>query len=919
MKKFFKQIFIIFTCIFCSCIKVQAGNLTDQFSEKFIGSYSFIDSKGHYGNFEHFTRKSDGETAYCIQPGISLAKNTNYNGYYGLTNEELADKVNLSTDKLIKVSQIAYYGYGYKNHNSTKWIVATQSLIWKELGRVFNFTSRYLPDPNDKYKYVIDTPPEIKEAMAEIEELVEEHYNQPTFQTYNAKISYGSSYTFHDQANQINKYNVKHCENCNAVIQNGDLVVTPTSSKDGYITLSKENNYWSNEFIVYHSDKGQDVMVAGNLDPVQTRVSFKVISGTLNLKKYDSESNQCIPQGQAELNGAIYGLYTENGELVKELKIGSNCSASVGNLPIQNYYIQEIKPSKGYYLDTQRYSVSFSETNTEINLVVKEDVIKNDISILKQYDFVDGNTTFLNAESGITFEIFYPDGNKYDEVTTDKNGYARITIPYGIWKFHQKNTTTGYEKIYDFFITIDENSEKLQYYNILNNALSAYLQVYKTDSETGKTIAIADTTFKILNIDTNQIVSQFVGGKVYDEFKTDETGKFVTYLKLEAGNYKLIEIANPNGYLLDKDGLTFTIGNDTHYSYTTYGAFVTYYFENTPIKGQIEINKTGEVVVIENDSFTYEKRPLDGVKFNIYASEDILSADKNYLYYNAGDLVDTIVSNENGYAISKKLPLGKYYIVEVETKDGYVLDSEKHYFTLTEKDNMTSIVYESLSKLNYLKKGTLEFTKTDLTSGELVPNTKLEVFTENGEKIFSGITDQNGKIIIKNLFVGKFYIVETEPATGYKLSDEITYFEITEDGEVIKANMTNEKITGNLVFAKIDEDGNPLAGVSIDIFKKDGTLIGTYITNSEGLVIIEKLEYGDYYIKEVATVEGYELSDEAISFSITEDGVDVNVSMVNKKLPQTDMNDYLNYIAISLIGIGSIIFMIASYCKKKIK
>ena len=98
---------------------------------------------------------------------------------------------------------------------------------------------------------------------------------------------------------------------------------------------------------------------------------------------------------------------------------------------------------------------------------------------------------------GITFEIYYPNGNKYGEIKTDKNGYASLNLPYGVWKFHQVNTTTGYEKIYDFYITVNETSEKEQYYNILNNTLYSYLQVIKVDSETGKTIAIANTTFKI--------------------------------------------------------------------------------------------------------------------------------------------------------------------------------------------------------------------------------------------------------------------------------------------------------------------------------------------------------------------------------------------------------------------------------------
>ncbi len=843
----------------------------------------------------------DGEVSYCIEPGIPEG-NPMYQGTW--ENTGLSDAIKE------RILLTAYYGYTYPGHQTREYRAATQGMIWATiLGN--NTTVRF-----STARWNAGTPFDVSQEQAEIERLIANHYVRPSFNAQSFNVQVGQSVTLTDTNNVLSNYSVS-VDGANYSIDGNNLTITPT--KSGKITLSMTKNMpYQSAYKIFYGEGIQNMLVPGTTDPVIARINVNSYYANVEMNKEDSETG-VKAQGQATLEGAIYGVFSLDGTLIT--KITTNASGyakSDSVLSYGSYYLQEITPSKGYYLDNTKYYFD-TKGVASVKRDVTENVIKNDISILKQYEFVDGNTTFLNAESGITFEIFYPNGTKYGEVTTDKNGYARFTIPYGIWKLHQKNTTTGYEKIYDFYITVDENSEKLQYYNILNNALSAYLQVYKTDSETGKTIAIADTTFKILNTDTNQIVSQFVGGKVYDEFKTDETGKFVTYLKLEAGNYKLIEVANPNGYVLDKEGLTFTIGDGTHYSYTTYGAFVTYYFKNTPIKGQLEVNKTGEVVVIENDSFTYEKLPLDGVKFNIYASEDILSADKNYLYYHAGDLVDAIISNDEGYAISKKLPLGKYYIVEVETKDGYVLDSEKHYFTLTEKDNMTSIVYESLSKLNYLKKGTLEFTKTDLTSGEPVPNTKLEVFTENGEKIFSGITDQNGKIIIENLFVGKFYIVETEPATGYKLSDEITYFEITDDGEVVKANMVNEKITGNLVFAKVDEDGNPLAGVSINVFKSDGTLIGTYITNSEGLVIIENLEYGDYSIKEVATVDGYELSDETILFSITEDGADVNVSMVNKKLPQTDMNDYLNYVAISLIGIGSVLFIVASSRKKKRK
>lgn len=642
----------------------------------------------------------------------------------------------------------------------------------------------------------------------------------------------------------------------------------------------------------------------------------QVIKGKIKINKVDSENNSCTAQGQATLKDAVYEILDSKGNVVDTITIDENCSATSKYLPYGHYKIKEKNSSKGYYLDKNIYNVNITEDKV-INITSKEEVIKNYISILKQYDYVDGNTQFLNAESNIRFEIFYPDGAKYGEVITDKNGYATLDIPYGVWKFHQVNSNTGYEKIYDFFITVDENSKLEQYYNILNNKLSAYLQVFKTDSETGKTIALADTTFKILNVDTNKYVSQYVGGKVYSEFKTDETGKFITYLKLEAGNYKLIEISSPHGYLLDKNGLPFTIGDNTYYNYTTYGAFITVYFKDTPIKGQVEINKEGEKFTPNNGSFSYENVALKDVVFNIYAAEDIKTADGQHLYYSKGDLVDTITTDKNGYAISKKLPLGKYYLVEIKTNANYILDTEKYYFELTEVDNKTAVVYKSFSILNKYEKGEIDFTKTDLISGDVIANTKIEIYTEKDELIFSGITDENGKVKIKGLAKGKYYIIETDPATGYVKTDDKVFFEIKANGEIVKANMTNKPILGQLEFTKVDvSTSEPLPNTTIEIYNDKDELVFSGITDDKGMLIIDSLRYGKYYILEKNAPDGYEINPEKIYFEITEDGEIVKAVMTDEKtiveVPNTEQNE--NYLVevisgiICIAGIGIIIY-----------
>ena len=848
----------------------------------------------------------DGNVAYCIEPNVTEGT------YYS---QGTWSDTGLSDVIKERILLTAYYGYTYPNHQTIKYRAATQGIIWDTIigsGSHTTFSTA---------RWSAGTALDVSAEQAEIERLIANHYVKPSFNGATYDLQVGQSITLHDDNEVLGNYNVS-VSGANYSINGNDLTLTPTINGNVTIILKKNMPYDDN-YKIFYGNGVQNMLVPGTIDPVVASVKINSYYGSVEINKMDSQTE--IAQGQATLKGAVYGVFKNDGTLLTKITTDENgYGKSDAVLSYDSYYIQEISPSKGYYLDETRYFFE-SKGQAVVKKDVYENIIKNYISILKQYDFVDGNTTFLNAEKGIIFEIFYPSGEKWGEVETDKNGYATIEIPYGVWKFHQVNTTTGFEKIYDFFITVDENSEKEQYYNILNNKISAYLQVFKIDSETKETIALADTTFKILNTDTNQYVSQYVGGKIYDTFKTDENGKFITYLKLEAGNYKLIEIASPNNYLLNSEGMTFTIGNDTHYSFTTYGAFITLYFENQVIKGKIEVNKTGEVPVIENGTYTYDKKPLEGVVFEIYANEDILSSDGNHLYYSKGELVDTIISNNKGYAISKELYLGNYYLVEVKTLDNMVLNTEKYYFTLSEIDNKTNIVYESYSALNLYKKGELKFSKTDLTTGQGVADTKVEIFyinedTNERELVFTGVTDEEGNIKITDLFVGKFVIIETEAATGYRLSDEEIYFEIKENGEIVKANMTNEKITSVVGIHKVDENGNPIKGVTIGVYDLSGNLIYSDVSNENGDIEFT-LEYGSYYFQEIATLDEFELSSEKVYFDVTEDGAYIQKTLVNElkkiEVPNTSSNTYIDIIAGTIVLLGASLIIISSKRKKK--
>ena len=770
-----------------SCVPtVNASTYNETFNDKsqWISGDYILKVKGSTRKYQQMTvitRNSDGSFVYCIEPGTPVSDGAVYPGqdfdqsYVGQMTQEQWRRITL----------LAYYGYGYGNHTDIHWYTVTQYLIWQTVPHGYDiyFTDSLNGNRITKYTNEIN----------ELNRLVEEHNISPNITNDTIDMVIGDTVELTDSNNVLNKFEVVDTDNVSASISGNTLSITANDVGDGSVTISKRDKNYSHPAIIYYHPTSQDLMMRGAYDPIDVNLKIEIVGGKVSVKKVDMDTGLGIAQGDATLDGAVYGIYDLEGNRVGEVISKGGEYVTSDYLPsLGTFFLKEEKSSTGYELNETKYFFNITKDDLYPEVDVTEKVIERDLKIFKVY--ASDETGFLTGEPNVTFDIYLKStGEKVTSITTDENGYATATLPYGTYTVRQVSSTEDHEMVEDFEIVVNEYSEDPIYKLLANAEITARLKVIKIDSETGNTIPVAGIKFKIFDVENNEYVCQ-VTDKEQCVFETNDEGILLTPLPLESGTYRLEEQDQKlDGYLWNEEALTFAIGDDsTLINDNVFGAIVEVEFENTQVKGKVEINKTGEELIIEDDSYHYEKIKLEGAEFELRANEDIIVGGKTY--YKKGELVTILVTDKDGYASIDNLPLGKYTLKEIKSANSNVLDPNTYEFELVYEDQYTEVVYKTFTLDNKYPKGELEFTKTDLVTGDPLPDTKIEIFTENGVKVFEGRTDENGKIIITDLPVGKYFILESDAPDGYILNEEKMWFSITENGEIVKADMTNEKI-----------------------------------------------------------------------------------------------------------------------------
>lgn len=687
----------------------------------------------------------------------------------------------------------------------------------------------------------------------------------------------------------------------------------------------------------------------------------KRVNATIDLVKEDSKTGNSA-QGDAVFEGAIYGLYAredinhpdgrsgvlyKKDEQVATLTTDNAGKASVSNLYLGKYYLKEITPPVGYLLDEEEHDVNCNYEGDQVetvkrNTVSKEDVIKQPFQLIKA---ADNDKTDADLLKGAGFSAYLissltvKDDGSYDftnatpivltedgktEMFTDERGYAcSIPIPYGRYIVRETTTPHNFMPVDDFIVTVTENSTTPQVWRVLlDDEFKAKLKIVKQDDETKQPVLLANTEFKVYDLDAKKYVEQvttYPNTVVHKSYFTDENGYLILPESLKCGNYRIEEVSAPDGYTQNTQYVEIKVDKNTAYQMDSVSgdAIITVTYENHPVKGKLVIHKSGETLKSFKKDFVYEETSLEGAEFEIYAAEDIFTPDhqvdeqgKRHVIYAKDTLVKTVTTNKNGEAVIKDLPLGKYRVKETKAPAGFVLNPDSQEVAFIYKDQSTPEIEEKLEFSNERQKVELSVEKRDAETGKALKGATFGLY--NKEAISSGdkvivkadtllqeiTSNEKGKAAFTlDLPLGRYYVKELQAPAGYVSSDEILEFDATYQGQDVKtiklkSVKKNQPTTVEVTKADITT-GTELDGASMSVLDKDGNVIDSWTSVKDSPHVIKRLQVGKTYIlREELAPYGY-LRATDVEFTISdtaevqkvkmEDEVPVARLLVNKK------------------------------------
>lgn len=519
------------------------------------------------------------------------------------------------------------------------------------------------------------------------------------------------------------------------------------------------------------------------------------VTAKINLYKVDKETGKAVPQGDATLKGAVYGLYAREdivhpdratgtiykaGEQVATLTTDDKGQSSVNGLYLGKYYVKEITPPTGYLADTEEHDLVCSyegDMTAEVKreCTSSEQVIKQPFQIIKA---ANNGKTDADLLSGAGFTVYLKssltkkaDGscdfasakpvvsgeNGATEIFTDEKGYAcSIPLPFGSYIVRETTTPHNYKPVDDFEVNITENhpNEPQIWRVLLDKEFKAKLKIVKKDDETKKSVLIPGTEFKVYDLDNKKYVEQVTTYPVtttHKSYFTDSQGYLIMPKNLKIGHYRIEEVNAPEGYTINKNYVEIAVDANTAYQMDSESgdAIITVDYENHPVKGKLMIYKKGEMLTGYKKDFVYEERYLKGAEFNVYAAENIYTPDyqkdengNRQLIHAKDALVTTVTTGEDGKAVAENLPLGSYYVVEKTSPEGFVLNHDRSDITFVYADQDTPVIEQEVTVGDDRQKVAIQVEKQDAENGATVAGAVFGIYNKEDIKA-------DGKVIVK--------------------------------------------------------------------------------------------------------------------------------------------------------------------------
>ncbi|MCI9434027.1 MAG: Cys-Gln thioester bond-forming surface protein [Bacilli bacterium] len=821
----------------------------------------------HYGSDIQFKFTLNGKTAFCMDPIAPITK-YEYNGIpliESIYNKQTQDYLN----------KVIYYGYDYPGHQTERYYMATQALIWEHISNyvIEFYTERY------GYGEYIDVSSEKNEII----NLINSNNNLPSFA--NNHYSYNPTSYLEFEDSNLSDYEIIESNWQNVIIENNKLKIQNLQNFIGKIDIKLKKKEYRNDIPMYYYEDGSQSMISGGkIESIEANLSINIVGAKIQINKLDKNSNLPIKDKNIKFN--IINMQTNeyvriNGN--KDLSINSDGYLVTGPIPYGEYKITEMESGFEYELNQNEAKILVNEETINENNIYElnfYNALKRGQITITKID-KESKKSLAGIEFGLyaTVDITTSDGKVHyvkgelvqTGVTDDKGLLTFKDLVYGHYYIKEEKQLNGYIKDNENY-TVDLNRQE---YNLLitnelekgSITIQKYGEIFNTETFNYSLKELENVEFKLIaneDIVAPEGTIYYKKGDIVAIKTTDETGR-LDFENLILGDYCFIETRTLNGYEIDNNPNCYDLKN-------LYGVYVEKI--NYAKRGHLKLNKLDKVsdIPIKNSNTKFQIKNLDTSQYILIDGSNILEI------------------NSDGYLIINNLLYGTYEIKETSTSPIYELNTEPLIIEINDKtineDNIVEVnFYNTLKKgnINIIKNGekfnfktgnyefiSLSGIEFSLYANEDIFSPNLGITYSKGDIIDIQTTNKKGQIKFDNLILGSYCIRETRTNDSYILDNNDYCFNLL-DNKNENLELTNYLKKGNIILTKLDKDSKlPIknSGIQFQIKNLESNRY-IYINGNknltisdEGYLIINNLPYGTYEIKEASTSNEYLLNKE---------------------------------------------------------